>query len=140
MRQLLAIFAFVVFGVYFAAAQQSKGPIMTFKETTIDYGTIEKGSERVRKFNFTNTGDEALVIKSAAGSCGCTVPNYPKEPIMPGESATIDVNYDTNREGQFTKTVSLTTNEAEPSHTLTIKGDVKPAAPSVPAGTQGLKQ
>jgi Protein of unknown function (DUF1573) len=139
MKQLLAIFAFVVLGVYFAAAQ-SKGPVMTFKETTIDYGTIEKGSERVRKFNFTNTGDEALVIKSASGSCGCTVPNYPKEPIMPGESATIDVNYDTNREGAFTKTVSLTTNEAEPSHVLTIKGEVKPAAPSVPASNQGLKQ
>lgn len=176
MKQLFAIFTFVVLGFYVVAAQSgnakgkkpaqaskrptaaasvakpapaapvapaapaAQGPQMSFKETTIDYGVIEKGSDRVRKFRFTNTGSEPLVIKSASGSCGCTVPDYPKEPVMPGESATIDVNYDTNREGQFTKTVTLTTNEANGSHLLTIKGEVKPAAPSVPAGNGGLKQ
>jgi hypothetical protein len=107
---------------------------MTFETTTLDYGKIEKGSDRVRNFKFTNTGTEPLIIKSAKGSCGCTVPTYPKEPVMPGESANIEVNYDTNREGQFTKTVTLTTNETTDTHTLTIKGEVKtaPVQESVP--------
>ncbi len=115
---------------------------MTFEVTTVDYGTIEKGSEKMRKFKFTNTGNEPLIIKSAKGSCGCVVPNYPQEPIMPGESANIDVNYDTNRVGNFNKTVTLTTNETEATHTLTIKGEVKapPTQESVPVSTGGLRQ
>ena len=115
---------------------------MTFEVTTIDYGKIEKGSDPVRHFKFTNTGNEPLIIKAAKGSCGCTVPTYPPEPIMPGESANIDVRYDTQRVGNFNKTVTLTTNETEATHTLTIKGEVKapPTQESVPASTGGLKQ
>lgn len=115
---------------------------MTFEVTTIDYGTIEKGADPMRHFKFTNTGNEPLIIKSAKGSCGCTVPTYPQEPIMPGESANIDVRYDTQRVGNFNKQVTLTTNETESTHTLTIKGEVKapPTQESVPAGNGGLKQ
>ena len=113
---------------------------MTFDATTMDYGTIEKGADPIRKFKFTNTGNEPLIVKAAKGSCGCTVPTYPKEPIMPGESNVIEVRYDTQRVGAFTKTVTLTTNEASDTHTLTIKGDVKAPASqeSVPAGNGGL--
>lgn len=140
MKQLLSIFAFVVLCTIAASAQQ--GPVMTFPVTTIDYGKIEKGSDKVRKFQFTNTGNEPLIIKSAKGSCGCTVPTYPQEPIMPGETKTIDVSYDTNRPGVFTKTVTLTTNETPDTHTLTIKGEVlvPPAQESVPVSNGGLKQ
>jgi hypothetical protein len=138
MKKLISAFALVLASVAFVNAQA----VMTLETTTIDYGKIDKGSERVRKFKFTNTGNEPLIIKSAKGSCGCTVPSYPKEPSMPGETGTIDVNYDTNREGMFTKTVTITTNEATDTHTLTIKGEVKPAAAqeSVPAGTNGLQK
>jgi hypothetical protein len=140
MKQLIAALALVLTALVSANAQ---GPVMTFKTTTVDYGSIAKGSDRVRNFEFTNTGNEPLIIKSAKGSCGCTVPTYPKEPIMPGETAKIEVNYDTNREGMFTKTVTITTNEATDTHTLTIKGDVKPGAPaqeSVPASGSGLQK
>ncbi len=115
---------------------------MTFEVTTLDYGTIEKGADPHRKFKFTNTGNEPLIIKSAKGSCGCLVPTYPQEPIMPGESANIDVRYDTQRVGMFTKTATLTTNETESTHTLTVKGEVKapPTQETVPASTGGLKQ
>lgn len=142
MKQLLSILAFVVAGSFALNAQTTSGPVMTFQQTTIDYGTIEKGSEPLRKFSFTNTGNEPLVIKSAKGSCGCTVPTYPKEPIMPGETNVIEVRYDTQRVGMFTKTVTLTTNETSDTHTLTIKGEVKAPATqeSVPAGNGGLKQ
>lgn len=138
MKQIIALFAFVALCASSIAAQ----PVMTIDQSTIDYGSIEKGSDPLRKFTFTNTGNEPLVIKDAKGSCGCTVPVWPKEPIMPGEKSSIEVRYDTNREGAFTKTVTLKTNETSDTHTLTIKGDVKPGQKqeSVPASTGGFKQ
>jgi Protein of unknown function (DUF1573) len=114
-----------------AAPVKTSKAKMEFATDIMDYGTIKKGSERVRHFTFKNTGTEPLIISNATGSCGCTVPTYPKEPIMPGASASIDVNYDTQREGPFTKTVTLTTNaEGQESKLLTIKGTVEPAAPA----------
>lgn len=116
---------------------------MKFESTTIDYGTIEQGSEPLRKFTFENTGKEPLIISNAQGSCGCTVPSWPKEPIAPGQKSTIDVRYDTNRVGPFTKTVTLTTNIADqPNTVLTIKGEVKakpsdPSAPQTPPSNGG---
>lgn len=141
MKKFLTILAFVLVGVSFAQAQTSNGPVLKFDQTTMDYGTIDKGADPIRKFRFTNVGNEPLIIKTAKGSCGCTVPTYPKEPIMPGESNVIEVRYDTQRTGVFNKTVTLTTNETSDTHTLTIKGEVKEGAaqPSVPAGTGGLK-
>ena len=100
----------------------AQGPSMKFETIEIDYGSIDQGADGVRKFMFTNTGTEPLVIKNARGSCGCTVPTWPKEPVMPGETASIDVRYDTNRVGKFTKTVTLTTNETIGTRMLTIKG------------------
>ena len=100
------------------------GPKMTFEHTTVDYGEIDKGADPLREFIFVNDGQEPLVIKNAKGSCGCTVPTYPQEPIMPGEQASIEVRYDTNRVGPFTKTVTLTTNMPTDKVVLTIKGKV----------------
>lgn len=144
MKKVLAILAFALVGAFYATAQTQSGPVMTFDVTTIDYGTIDKGSEPLRKFKFTNTGNEPLIIKTAKGSCGCTVPTYPKEPIMPGESNVVEVRYDTQRVGAFTKTVTITTNESTETRMLTIKGEVKAppadAQESVPAGKGGLKQ
>ena len=142
MKQFFFVLSFLAFGAMAAQAQAASGPVMTFEVTTVDYGKIEKGAEPVRHFKFTNTGNEPLMIKSAKASCGCTVPTYPMEPIMPGESANIDVRYDTHRVGPFSKQVTLTTNETEAAHTLTIKGDVKapPTQESVPVSTGGLKQ
>ncbi|MBK8919925.1 MAG: DUF1573 domain-containing protein [Saprospirales bacterium] len=140
MKKVLAILAFAFAGALYAQAQS--GPVMTFDVTTIDYGNIEKGAEPLRRFKFTNTGNEPLIIKTAKGSCGCTVPTYPKEPIMPGESNVIEVRYDTQRVGAFTKTITITTNEATDTRMLTIKGEVKAPATqeSVPASNGGLKQ
>lgn len=143
MKKTLAILAFAFLGAFAVNAQDAavSGPKMNFDVTTIDYGTIEKGGDPIRKFKFTNTGNEPLIVKTAKGSCGCTVPTYPKEPIMPGESNVIEVRYDTQRVGMFTKTVTLTTNETSDTHTLTIKGEVKAGETqeTVPASTGGLK-
>ena len=78
--------------------------------TEWNYGNIKNASTGYRYFKFTNTGSGPLVISSAKGSCGCTVPTWPKEPIMPGQSDYIKVKYDTKRIGAFTKYVTLTTN------------------------------
>ncbi len=145
MKKIFSIFTAVAFLATISFAQNAPtkaggGPVMSFETTEVDYGEIMQGGEPLRVFKFKNTGDEPLIISKAKGSCGCTVPSYPKEPILPGESAQIEVRYDTNRIGPFQKTVTLTTNEATPDHTLKIKGKVnaKPSEESVPAGNQGF--
>jgi hypothetical protein len=122
MKQLTFVLFLLAFTANTAMAQG--GPVMTFEKTEIDYGTVALGGDGVRIFKFKNTGNQPLVIKNARGSCGCTVPKWPNEAIQPGKSATIEVKYDTNRAGAFTKDVYVETNEAQPKHTLTIKGTV----------------
>ena len=107
-------------------ANQVQGAQISFVSETVDYGTIAKNSDGKREFTFTNTGNTPLIITSAQGSCGCTVPTYPKEPIAPGAKGTISVKYATDRVGAFSKTVTLTTNATTPSTVLTIKGNVLP--------------
>lgn len=99
-------------------------PVISFETTEIDYGTIQQNAEPYREFRFTNAGDAPLVISNAKGSCGCTVPEWPKEPVAPGESNVIKVRYATNRIGPFSKTVTLTTNDEAGQHVLRIKGEV----------------
>ena len=138
---MLAAVAFL--GTYSASAQETaakaktekkakktklpkvEGVGMVFENETIDYGTIEQGADGKREFVLTNNGNQPLIITNATGSCGCTVPTFPKEPILPGKTAVIGVKYDTNRVGAFTKTVTITSNAAAgASKVLTIKGTV----------------
>ena len=117
------------------AVEVPTGPTTTieFEESEFDFGTIDEGEKVSHTYKFTNTGSEPLIIKDAKGSCGCTVPTYPKEPIMPFESAQIEIRYATNRLGKFSKTVTLTTNEVGEKHVLKVQGEVlKPETESVP--------
>ena len=108
------------------------GAGMVFEQETIDYGTIQHNADGKREFVFTNNGTEPLVISNTQGSCGCTVPTTPKEPIAPGGKGIIGVKYATDRVGPFTKTVTVTSNaEGMPSKVLTIKGTVLPDPASV---------
>jgi len=113
-----------------------EGAGMYFESETIDYGTIAANSDGKREFVFTNNGNKPLIITNAQGSCGCTVPTYSKEPILPGAKGVIGVNYDTSRAGQpFDKTVTITSNaEGFPTKALKIKGTVLPdTTPAVSA-------
>ena len=101
-------------------------PEIKFESDVIDYGTLDYNGDGLREFIFTNTGKEPLIITRAKGSCGCTVPTWPKEPIMPGAKGKIKVKYATNRPGKFTKTVTISSNAKTASKRLTIKGTVKP--------------
>jgi hypothetical protein len=134
MKTLLACLSLV-----FCFAATTFAQSIEFEAKEIDYGTIEKGANGVRVFKFTNTGSAPLIINSAKGSCGCTVPSYAKEPIMPGESSEIKVKYDTKRVGAFTKYVTLTTNATNETTTrLKIFGKVEPEAAPTPAKEKSL--
>ena len=103
---------------------QEKVAKIEFKTDTIDYGTIEKGSDGVRVFEFTNTGNAPLIISSVKSTCGCTVPKKPEGPIMPGETGQIEVKYDTNRVNPIRKTITVISNAETPTVALKIKGEV----------------
>ena len=107
--------------------EESSNATIDFVSKVVDYGTIEHNADGARKFVFTNNGTEPLLIKNAKGSCGCTVPTWPREAIAPGVTAEIGVKYATNRVGKFTKTITLTTNASKKPVILTIKGEVSPA-------------
>ena len=107
--------------------EESTNVTIDFVSKVVDYGTIEHNADGARKFVFTNNGTEPLLIKNAKGSCGCTVPTWPREAIAPGATAEIGVKYATNRVGKFTKTITLTTNASKKPVILTVKGEVNPA-------------
>jgi hypothetical protein len=101
---------------------------ITFEKEMHDFGTIEFAGNGTYEFKFKNTGKEPLIITDAKGSCGCTVPIFPKNvPIKPGESQVIKVTYDTKRAGNFTKTVTIHSNAKTSEKIITIKGHVDPA-------------
>ena len=103
---------------------QDKVAKIEFESETIDYGTIEKGSDGVRVFKFKNTGDAPLIVSDVKSSCGCTVPKKPTEPILPGENGEIEVKYDTNRVNPVRKTITVTSNAVTQTVALKIKGTV----------------
>ena len=110
-----------------AKVAKIEGAGMVFENETIDYGTIAHNADGNRQFVFVNNGTKPLIITNTTGSCGCTVPTTPKEPIAPGAKGIIGVKYATDRVGAFTKTVTVTSNaEGQPTKVLTIKGTVLP--------------
>lgn len=109
------------------AAEKPAGPStkMNFIETSHDFGNVTQDSENTKIFSFTNTGSEPLIIENAKGSCGCTVPKYPKEPIAPGATGEIEVVYKPGKQqNKQTKTVTITANTDPAKSVLTITADV----------------
>lgn len=96
------------------------------QEVVIDYGTVENGADGQRTFIFTNTGDKPLTISKIDASCGCTTPEYSKEPVLPGKEGKIVVKYDTRRPGSFHKSITVYSNALGAERKiLKIKGVVK---------------
>ena len=113
-----------------ATASQSSNPkenvpTYQFETTEHDFGDIAQGEHVSFAFNFINSGKGDLVIRSANGSCGCTVPEYPKDPIKPGDKGVINVTFNSEgKEGLQNKTVTLIANTIPNTFVLTIKGNV----------------
>ncbi len=138
MRTLLYSLAFAAMNSVALGQDPSKaigGPMISIDKEDLDYGTIKQGANGDREFVVTNTGDAPLIISNCAGSCGCTVPKCDTAPILPGKTSVVNVHYDTNRIGPFTKTVTVTSNAANASSKLVnIHGTVEaPAEGAAPA-------
>ncbi len=113
-----------------AAARDAKAtdyPVMVFDETEFDFGNIDKGTSVEHKFTFTNTGNAPLVIVDAKSSCGCTVPQYSKDPVAPGETGELLVKYNGSGTNQVTKTVTIKANTEAGKETIRIKAFVAAA-------------
>jgi hypothetical protein len=114
-----------------AASDENKafGPAIEFKDTEHDFGTIQQGGDGAYSFVFTNTGTDPLILSNVRSSCGCTIPEWPHEPINAGQSSAILVKYDTKRIGAFNKSISVYSNAGgEAPIVLHIKGTVEATA------------
>jgi hypothetical protein len=119
----LLVFAISLAGKAQTATNET-APVMSFEKTVHDYGTIKKGSEGSYDFVFTNTGKEPLILSKPRSNCGCTVPDWPQEPIMPGQSNKIKVTYNTALVGPINKQVTIISNASNSPIVLQIKGAV----------------
>ncbi len=114
-----------------APADMKNAPEMTFEVEEYNFGTIKQGESVTREFSFTNTGKEALIISNAQGSCGCTVPQYPKEPIVSKGKNSIKVTFNSaGKMGMQDKTVTITSNAKNSPKVLHLKGTVEAPAPA----------
>jgi hypothetical protein len=123
------------FGANAQSAPAIGGASISVNKDTHDYGEIKQGADPYCQFVVKNTGTAPLIISNAQGSCGCTVPEWSQEPVMPGKTTIIKVKYDTQRLGMINKSVTLTSNATnEPSMVLKIKGNISAAdaAPATP--------
>lgn len=104
----------------------SQSRVIEFDTTAINYGTIQKGDDGKRNFQFTNISNEPIVILTVTVYCGCTVPNWTNEPILPNGKGTITVEYDTQRVGRFGKEIKVKTSGSDTETRLIIWGEVLP--------------
>ena len=107
-------------------AQDVSGPKIDFDKETHDYGEVYMHGDGNCVFTFTNTGNEPLILTNVRAGCGCTVPQWPREPVLPGESAEIKVRYTTlNRPHQINRSIVVTSNATnKPTLVLRLKGNV----------------
>ena len=128
MKKVFYLLGLMLIMVGMAKAQDSKpavGPEIEFEKVVHDYGDVPYNGNGECEFRFTNTGNEPLIVQKPRSSCGCTIPSWPKEPILPGESDVIKVTYKPNRVGNINKTVTVTSNALQNSTVvLRIKGRV----------------
>jgi hypothetical protein len=126
-----------------AAAAENQAPTgptttITYEQTDFDFGSVKEGEKVKHTFKFKNTGSEPLVISNAKGSCGCTVPKWPSEPIAPGATGQIDVEFDSKgKPGKQTKRVTVNANTVPAQTFLNITGNVDkdPNAPAPATAT-----
>lgn len=107
-------------------ATTAKTDSIIFERVVFDYGTIEQGSDGICEFEFTNKGNAPLVLTNVRASCGCTAPEWTREPVQSGEQGIIKVKYNTRIMGGFNKSITVSSNAANSLVVLRIKGNVIP--------------
>ncbi|MBP6429971.1 MAG: DUF1573 domain-containing protein [Bacteroidales bacterium] len=132
----LVLSLLLVFGVTFGAfAQNNKSAApaskpsgtqaeITFEKLEHDYGDVQRNGNGETTFTYKNTGKAPLILSNVRSSCGCTVPSWPREPLMPGQSAGIRVKYNTGNPGPINKSVTVESNASNNRVVLRIKGTV----------------
>lgn len=126
MKKFLTVAVMLACSIMMASAQAE----IKFDKLTHDFGTFSEASPVVTcTFTFTNTGDKPLIINQAVASCGCTVPEYTKDPVQPGQTGTIKVTYNGTGKfpGHFKKSITVRTNGAVEMTRLYIEGDMTEA-------------
>ena len=124
-NKMLLLLTMLISSVISSYSQENDGPAINFEENKFSFDTIVRNSNGEHEFIFTNTGTEPLIISSAFSSCGCVVPDYPKQPILPGKKSSIKVKYNTNILGDFTKVIVVKSNDKKnPKYILRISGVV----------------
>ena len=131
MKKISSLIVCLSFCIGISYCQESivinhNAPDISFEKEVIDLGEFMQYDDPSSRceFQFTNTGKEPLIISKCKGSCGCTVPECPKEPILPGESGIIKVNYDEKRVGSFNKSITITSNAKSTTKVIKIKGKI----------------
>ena len=125
MKKVMVVISFLIMATVTWAQNEVKTNPILFDSLTYDYGTITKGSSGESVFTFKNVSKQPIILTNVKASCGCTTPNWTKEEVKPKKTGQINVKYNTNNVGYFTKTISVFTNQnAETPITLTIKGQV----------------
>jgi hypothetical protein len=138
MQKAIFSFIFMILAVFTLQAQDVQpapvpadpnAPEISFDKIVHDFGTVVQNSEANCEFKFTNTGKEPLIVQKPVSSCGCTVPSWPQEPVLPGKSDVVKVTYSTHNVGPINKTITVTSNAKTSRVVLSIKGNVvaKPA-------------
>ena len=125
MKRIIFIFMAILLTTGLASAQ--KKAVISAEETSFDFGTIKEANGNVsHTFQIKNTGDSPLVLTRVIASCGCTTPEWTKEPIEPGTTGDVTITYNPkNRPGPFVKTISVYSNGKTGSFILTIRGEVE---------------
>ncbi len=131
MKKLILTALIAIGGVITTSAQTAepvneKAPEIKFTSETHDFGTIPQGTPATYEFTFKNTGKTNLIITSASASCGCTTPEWTKEPIKPGKTGYVKATFNAAASGPFTKSVTVNSNAKNSQVLLYLKGDVKP--------------
>lgn len=140
MKKIILTLGLVFGGFALMSAQDAaspevvNGPVLTLDKDVHDYGTMAQGADGNCIFTVTNDGNEPLIISRCKGSCGCTVPQCEKEPVLPGATSSIKVKYDTKRIGPINKSVTITSNASnDPTKVIRIKGKIEASAPATGA-------
>lgn len=114
---------FVALFVFVAVGYAQKG-VMKFAKETHDFGKVEQGKPVTHVFEFKNAGTDPIIINDATASCGCTKPSFSREPIMPGKTGSVSATFNAAAAGQFTKSVTVTSNAEAGQAVLILKGEV----------------
>ncbi len=131
MRKFL-LFAVLGLGLMLTANAQKLEFVNLEDGKYLNYGEIDQNADGLRVITFKNTGDAPLILSKVKASCGCTVPSYEKDPVMPGKTAEIKVKYATNRVGPINKVINITSNDVtNPNAVVKMKGKVNGSAKPV---------